>query len=358
MWKTIVQYSTGKTSPDPESIMTKSTDRVNTAIEEYLSPFDEKDKGRDESKIQERKEGYQTLVRNYYDLVTDFYEYGWGESFHFAPRYDFETFDESIRRHEHYLAARLGLKQGMKVLDCGCGVGGPMRNIARFSNCSITGVTINAYQVTRTNALNAKYGLANLCKAEFGDFMNLGAERIEQFDAAYGVEATCHAPDRAKCFREVYNSLKPGGVFAVYEWAMTPLYDPEDEFHRKIKHEIEKGDSLPDLTSQDHIIESFKKAGFEVLEAFDVALEYKQKAGVIPWYTTLEGSFQLAQLKHTSYGRRLTQTMVDVLETLRIAPKGTSQTHQMLCKAAEYLAIGGRKEIFTPMLFVMGRKPL
>jgi len=31
---------------------------------------------------------------------------------------------------------------------------------------------------------------------------------------------------QADCFREVYRLLKPGGLFAVYEWAMTPLYDP------------------------------------------------------------------------------------------------------------------------------------
>jgi hypothetical protein len=29
--------------------------------------------------------GFQ--VNKYYDLVTSFYEFGWGESFHFAPRY-------------------------------------------------------------------------------------------------------------------------------------------------------------------------------------------------------------------------------------------------------------------------------
>lgn len=30
-----------------------------------------------------------------------------------------------------------------KVLDCGCGIGGPMRNIAKFTNATITGVTLN-----------------------------------------------------------------------------------------------------------------------------------------------------------------------------------------------------------------------
>lgn len=41
------------------------------------------------------------------DLATLFYEWGWGQSFHFAHRYAGETFIQSIRRHEYYLASRL-----------------------------------------------------------------------------------------------------------------------------------------------------------------------------------------------------------------------------------------------------------
>lgn len=40
---------------------------------------------------------------------------GWGTSFHFAHRWANETHGESIKRHEHYLALRLGLKPGDKV---------------------------------------------------------------------------------------------------------------------------------------------------------------------------------------------------------------------------------------------------
>jgi hypothetical protein len=40
-----------------------------------------------------RKGRYTDMVRGYYDLVTDIYEQGWGESFHFAPRYRGESFD-------------------------------------------------------------------------------------------------------------------------------------------------------------------------------------------------------------------------------------------------------------------------
>ena len=44
-----------------------------------------------------------------------------------------ESFGSSIARHEYYLAMRLGLKPSDRVLDCGCGIGGPLRNIGRFS---------------------------------------------------------------------------------------------------------------------------------------------------------------------------------------------------------------------------------
>ena len=53
-------------------------------------------------------------MNKYYDLATSFYEYGWGESFHFAHRYKWETLRESIVRHEHFLASKLNVKPGDK----------------------------------------------------------------------------------------------------------------------------------------------------------------------------------------------------------------------------------------------------
>nr|CAB3491447.1 unnamed protein product [Digitaria exilis] len=88
-------------------------------------------------------------VNKYYDLVTSFTEYHWGQSFHFAPRWNGETLRESIKRFEHFIALQLRLKKGMKVLDVGCGIGGPLREIARFSSTEITGLNNNAYQISR-----------------------------------------------------------------------------------------------------------------------------------------------------------------------------------------------------------------
>ncbi|KAI8556483.1 hypothetical protein RHMOL_Rhmol05G0256400 [Rhododendron molle] len=100
---------------------------VNNAVEKYEKYHcyyggDEK----------ERKANYADMVNKYFDLVTSFYEYGWGESFHFASRWKGESLKEGIKRQEHFIALQLCLKPGQKVLDVGCGIGGPLREIARF----------------------------------------------------------------------------------------------------------------------------------------------------------------------------------------------------------------------------------
>merc|ERR1712167_431061 len=78
---------------------------------------------------EERNESYAKLVNSYYELATQFYEWGWGTSFHFSYRLPNESFAEATRRHEAYLAGRLGIGPGSRVLDVGCGIGGPLRNI-------------------------------------------------------------------------------------------------------------------------------------------------------------------------------------------------------------------------------------
>jgi len=109
----------------------------------------------------------------FYDLVTDFYEYGWGESFHFAPRERGETLAASIERLESRSAEAARFGEGDEILDAGCGVGGPMRTIARSCGCSITGVTVSAYQVERARTLNQRAGLADRCRIVCADFTRL-----------------------------------------------------------------------------------------------------------------------------------------------------------------------------------------
>src|ERR1700722_18047056 len=80
------------------------------------------------------------ISKDYYAVATDFYLKGWGRRFHFGTRKKGQTLEESLIYNELYLADKLGLKQGETCLDIGCGVGGPMINIAKRYSASITGI--------------------------------------------------------------------------------------------------------------------------------------------------------------------------------------------------------------------------
>ena len=54
-----------------------------------------------------------------------------------------EKFESDTKRHELYLADKLNVRFGDRILDCGCGIGEPMRNIAKGTGACIYGVTSN-----------------------------------------------------------------------------------------------------------------------------------------------------------------------------------------------------------------------
>lgn len=305
--------------------------------------------------VDERKARYAAMVNHFYNLVTDFYEWGWGQSFHFGPRYVNETFVESIKRAEYHLCSRLGMKPGMRALDVGCGVGGPMRNMAFFSGSQIDGITINQYQVNIGNKYNEQLGLSHLCKLTQGDFQNL-PWADETFDVAYEIEATCHSPNRVKTFGGVARVLKPGGLFAGYDWVMLKSYDPNNKDHVRIKEGIEVGNGLPTLCEPQHILDCLEQAGFEVLDYYD-ANAGLHAPNQIPWYEGLNGNFtSLSGFRMSYLGRLCTHTMVWVLELLRIAPAGSVRVSALLNATAIDLCDGGRQEIFTPSFFFLARK--
>ncbi|HNN96645.1 MAG TPA: methyltransferase domain-containing protein [Pseudomonadota bacterium] len=320
-------------------------DRVQATNDEYLSLFDKSPDA--------RRAQYMKMVNDYYNLVTDFYEFGWGQSFHFAPRFRGESFAASLARHEHYLALKLGLRPGMTVIDIGCGIGGPMRAIARFSGASVVGINNNAYQIERGRKQNIATNLAHLCSFQQADFMKLPFAE-GSVDAAYAIEATCHAPDKTALFREILRTLKPGAQFAGYEWCLTDLYDGNNPMHRQLKLGVETGDALPELPHYSEVPRALAAAGFEVIETADLALTSDPET---PWYEPLSGQLSLTGIKHTPAGRWLTGQAVRVLERVKIAPKGAYDVSKMLQDAAVALVGAGQTGIFTPAYYFRARKP-
>jgi hypothetical protein len=89
------------------------------------------------------------VADSFYNLASDFYEYGWGDSFHFGFRRWHEPHRMAILNSQNWVATQLHVKDNDRVLDMGCGVGGPLRGIIRATGANVTGVTINQHQVDR-----------------------------------------------------------------------------------------------------------------------------------------------------------------------------------------------------------------
>jgi len=240
-----------------------------------------------------------------------------------------------------------------QVLDVGCGIGGPLRAVARFSGASVTGVNNNAYQISRGVVLNAKAGLAATCSFLKADFMAM-PEPDCSYDAAYQLEATCHAPDLVGCYKEIYRLLKPGARFASCDWVMTEAFNAADAAHVQCKEDICLGNGLPDLRRSADAVDALCAAGFVVEEAYDLA-----EGSQIPWYDPIDKDRPLSAsgFRTTRVGRTLTHYMVSALETLRMAPPGSTSVSSFLVKGADALVAGGKKAIFTPMFFTLARKP-
>ncbi|KAF3807904.1 Sterol 24-C-methyltransferase erg-4 [Colletotrichum gloeosporioides] len=352
----------GKTQGGIRSMMGKDNAAHAAAVDEYFQHWDGKHAEDETDEIrQARTADYASLTRQYYNLATDLYEYAWGASFHFCRFAYGEAFSRAIARHEHYLAHNMGLKGGMKVLDVGCGVGGPAREMVKFTGCHVTGLNINQYQVQRATNYAAKEGLSHKLDFVQGDFMNIPFPD-NSFDAVYAIEATVHAPSLEGVYKEIFRVLKPGGVFGVYEWLMTEEFNNNDLEHRRIRLHIEEGDGIAQMFKISDGLAAIRAAGFDLELHHDLAAD---DDGPAPWYWPLDSDLRYAQtlwdaltvLRMNKWGRVVAHNFFSVLETVRVIPAGTRKTAESLGKAADALVEGGKKKLFTPMYLMVGRKP-
>ncbi len=107
--------------PSVATLCQEMKEKVSESIDQYTDKFS--DVRSDDNPVQDRDtvrrdrvEHAETMTETFYNLVTDFYEYGWGQSFHFTPMYDDKPFEESIADCEREVARLIGAKPGMKIL--------------------------------------------------------------------------------------------------------------------------------------------------------------------------------------------------------------------------------------------------
>ncbi|KAG5440046.1 hypothetical protein PCK2_000654 [Pneumocystis canis] len=305
------------------AIMSKNREAQKIAFDSYFGFWGDKNLDeKDDVFQQNRVKSYATLTHHYYNLVTDFYEYGWSPSFHFCRFSKDESFHSAIARHEHYLASHAEIREGEMVLDVGCGVGGPAFEICVFTGANIIGLNNNDYQLARAKVYAEKKGLSDKLKFVKGDFMQMPFS-ANSFDKVYSIEATVHAPSLEGVYGEVYRVLKPGGIFALYEWVLLNKYDENNAEHRRIVYGIEIGDSIPKMFKIKDAEAALKKVGFEIFHSEELS----RKNNEIPWYYLLDSDLRKARsfrdffiiARMTRVGRWFISSLLKLMEFIGIA---------------------------------------
>jgi SAM-dependent methyltransferase len=129
---------------------------------------------------------------------------------------DFTRIAESMRESGEALVAELGVTEGLKVLDLGCGDGTTAVPEAQLG-ADVLGVDIAANLVAAGNARAEALGLANLSFQE-GDASDLSGLDDESFDLVVSIFGAMFAPKPFDVAKEMVRVTKFGGRIVMGNW--------------------------------------------------------------------------------------------------------------------------------------------
>ncbi len=134
-------------------------------------------------------------------------------------RSDFELFDEfHIRGKEasFELASMARLESGQRVLDLGCGIGGPARYLAAEFGCEVVGLDLLDSYCEAGAELTRCVGLDHLVSFQQGDMIEMPFPE-NSFDCVWSQHTWMNIPNKKALAKDIYRVLRPGALAVVYE---------------------------------------------------------------------------------------------------------------------------------------------
>jgi cyclopropane fatty-acyl-phospholipid synthase-like methyltransferase len=162
-------------------------------------------------------------VASYYDEWTPSYMDGFGEIFQSNQCDDIDEFF-------NYYIKSIGLKDGDKVIDAGCGVGGPAINIAKRKKVFVDALTISQEQVAIARQKISDAKLEDQIKVHQLDFHKMAAALPpESYDAIYFMESLVHSTAPKKVLEQCYTLLKREGVLYIKDLFAKTAFHPDEQ---------------------------------------------------------------------------------------------------------------------------------
>lgn len=151
-------------------------------------------------------------VKNYYNKFTGKYLEIYGDVIQaFRPK--------NTNALLEYLLKSIHIKYKSRIIDAGCGVGGPAIFFAKKRKCYIDAITVSEEQVkiAKQKVLNEK--LNSFIKISEGDYHNLTDYfDVDAYDGVLFLESLGHAENPEKVIHEAYKCLKRGAYIYIKDF--------------------------------------------------------------------------------------------------------------------------------------------
>jgi cyclopropane-fatty-acyl-phospholipid synthase len=171
-------------------------------------PAESRLRGRRHSKARD-----QQAIAHHYDVSNKFYEWVLGPSMAYTCAVyptDDATLEHAQWTKHDLVAGKLGLTEGMRLLDVGCGWGGMVMHAARHYGVRAIGVTLSRRQAEWAQKAIAEAGLSELAEVRHQDYRDVSESG---FDAVSSIGLTEHIgkANLPGYFASLYGKLRPGG---------------------------------------------------------------------------------------------------------------------------------------------------
>ena len=182
---------------------------------------------------------------------------------------------------------RLALAPGMRVIDLGCGLGAPARRLVAEHAVALTAVTIVPWQIEKARALTAEMPAAPRGTVQWlhGDYTAL-ALPAASYQAAFSIEASCHAPGAAKepFVAECARLLEPGGRLVIADGFMRGE-EGMPRWYARLLGFMTRSWAVERFANLDAFTAALQRHGFAIEAVEDASFRIAPSVLHVPWVT-------------------------------------------------------------------------
>lgn len=175
------------------------------------------------------------------------------------------------------LACAAEINEDTRILDLGCGLGGPARFLAAKFGADVTGIDQSASYIETATYLSERTCLQDQTRFHVGDAANPPVHPAS-FDLVLLQHVAMNIADRAALYSSAHRALKPGGILASYD-----IVSRGSEILYPVPWAREPSSSF--LLTVQATCDALEQANFVVTEIFD------ETQKISNWFASMQMAF-------------------------------------------------------------------